>query len=302
MSRDTEKMFKELHKYIEEHSDENRTEADVQRLMNEFIEEYNGNIIADASEKKPETSDDYLEMAYKAYSDKEALKYARQALKLDPNNFDAEVMVIDNKSKDSTSMVKNYANAVRQATEHMKAEGFFDEENIGAFWGIIETRPYMRLRIRYVRELLNCGMIGQAKDEIEEMLYLCEGDNVGSRYYLMHIYVYFEDEQAALDLHKKFDCYDETEMLLPLSMLYYKKGKFTTASKYLRRLNAANKDLKRFLKMYVYMEDDFDGFEMDGAYRPGTIEEFMVEMRDNAFLFIGMESYMEWAWKEVKKF
>lgn len=41
MSKETEKLFKEFHKYIDEHSDENRTEADVERLMNEFIAQYN---------------------------------------------------------------------------------------------------------------------------------------------------------------------------------------------------------------------------------------------------------------------
>ena len=38
----------------------------------------------------------------------------------------------------------------------------------------------------------------------------------------MHLYAYMEDEMHALALHKQFDSYEETQMLLPLAVLYYK--------------------------------------------------------------------------------
>ncbi len=51
------------------------------------------------------------------------------------------------------------------------------------------------------------------------------------------------------------------------------------------------------------MEDElFEGFEIEGAYRPGSIEEFMMELRDNGFLFVNADPYMEWALQQVKKF
>lgn len=303
MSKETEKLFKEFHKYLEEHSDDNRTEADVERLMKEFMEQYNSSIPAFVTEKTAESSDDYLDLAFTADNLKDALKYARKALKLDPNNYDTEVMFIDLKAKDDNDLLQNYAKAVQRATKHMEEEGYFEDEYMGEFWGVLETRPYMRMRGRYVQQLIQCGMIGQAREECKELLRLCEGDNLGMRYVLMHIYVYFEDEDAALALHKQFDSYDETEMLLPLSVLYYKKGDYTKAVKYLRKLNGANKDLKRFLKLILGDENEkFEGFEMEGGYRPGTIEEFMMELQGNGFLFMGMDTYFEWALQQTKKF
>ena len=58
------------------------------------------------------------------------------------------------------------------------------------------------------------------------MLKLCEGDNLGVRYQLMHLYAYIEDEMHALALHKKYGDDEETQMLLPLAILYYKQNQF----------------------------------------------------------------------------
>lgn len=302
MSRETEKVFKELHKYINEHSDESRSQEDIEKLIGEFMGHYNGNIPGPVTRETASDSDDFLELAYEAGNEKDALKYAKQALKLDPYNFEAELLILDLKANDATKLVRDLEKAVVRATEHMREEGYFDEENIGHFWGILETRPYMRMRARFVHGLLVCGMLGRAREECEELLRLSEGDNLGMRYLLMHILAYFEDETSALALHKRFDSYEETQMLLPLSILFYKKGDFTKASRYLLKLNGINKDLRRFLRVVLSGNvDAFDDVEYDLGYCPDSIGELVVEMRDNAFLFIGMENYFEWAYQQIKK-
>lgn len=301
MSRETEKIFKEFHKYMEEHSDENRSEEDLERLTKEFMMHYNANS-ENAAKVAPETSDDYLELAYDADNVVDVLKYLKKALALDPYNFDAEAMLIDMKAKTGTELVQKYAKAVQKATNHMKEEGYFDDEYMGEFWGVLETRSYMRLRTTFLEALIQCGQIGQAQEECKELLRLCEGDNLGMRYRLMHIYAYFEDEEAALALHKRFGSYNETEMLLPLSILYYKKGNYNKASRYLRNLRSANKDLKRFLQMIMRGTlDEFERFKVEGGYRPGTIEELVMEFRDNLFLFTTTDEYMEWAMRQINK-
>ena len=303
MSRETEKLFKELHQYIDEHSGEDRSREGVEKLINSFMAQYNGNLPQPVTEDTAETSDDYLELAFNAETMKDAQRYAKKALQLDPFNFDAEMMTIDLKAKILTDLVQGYAKALPKATKHMEEEGYFDDENIGHFWGILGTRPYMRLRGQYVQALTDCGMLGRAREECRDLLRLCEGDNMGMRYRLMHIYAYFEEEEAALALHKQFDSYDETEMLFPLSILYYKKEDYRKATQYLRRLNRANKDLRRFLKIVSDGDaESLEGLNIDGAYRPGTIEEIFVEVRDNNFLFAGIDPYFEWAYKQVKKF
>ena len=64
----------------------------------------------------------------------------------------------------------------------------------------------------------------------------------------MHIYAFLEREESALELHNKYDSYEETQMLLPLSVLYFKRGDFDKAEDYLKQLCAANKDTKKFFR------------------------------------------------------
>ena len=58
----------------------------------------------------PETADDFLELAEEAESQKEALKYAKKALKLEPENIDAQ-----------TAVAVNSASTVEATLEKLKA-------------------------------------------------------------------------------------------------------------------------------------------------------------------------------------
>lgn len=296
-----EKILKDLDKYLKANADENVSDEATENLINEFMMSYNNRIGSPVTDE-PETSDDYLELAYEARNKKEALKFAKKALALEPYNFDADALVIELKAKNETELVIGYAKAVQKATEYMKKEGYFEEEYIGDFWGVLETRPYMRLRGRFTEILIQCGKMGQACEECRELLRLCKNDNLGIRYQLMHIYAYFENEEAAIALYKHFKSHSETQMLLPLSILYYKKGKYVKAWQYLRKLNSVNKDLKQFMQIFSKgMFEEFDDVELMEGYRPDTMEEFIMEFRENLFLFCTMTAYAEWALQKIKK-
>ena len=301
MSRDSEKFFKEFQKHLDANADKVVSQADVERLLDAFVAQYNGSLPDTLMNPEiAETSDDFFEIALGADSEKEALKYLKKALKLDPYNFDAQSYLIDLTADDFTERVKKYGDAVSKATKHMAEEGYFEDEYIGKFWGVLETRPYMRLRSMYTKLLLVCGRMGQVQRECEELLRLSENDNLGMRHMLMHVYAYFENEEAALALYKKYGDFDEAPIALPLSILYYKKGNIPKALQYLRKVSKSNKDMKKFLKMI--MEDrieDCGDFEVEGAYRPGTLEELIVEYHENLFLFLSAGIYIEWAYKQL---
>lgn len=303
MSRETEKVFKEFQKFLGEDGAKDMTDKELQQKIDEFLSQYNGSLPEPVTPESARTTDDYMELAFMADNQKDALRYAKKALQLDPHNFDAEVFLIEEKTDDFTRLKKDLSKAVERATRYMEAEGFFDEECIGDFWGILETRPYMRLRHRYLQALLECGMFGRAKQECEELLRLCENDNMGVRYQLMHLYAFFEQEEAALALCKRFGGGDDSQMLLPLAILYYKIGDETKAKQYLRRLNNVNKGLKQFLKRVTEGDRSlFDDFGMGNAYQFGSLEELQSEFQENMFLFMGMEPFDEWALQQVKQF
>ena len=154
----------------------------------------------------------------------------------------------------------------------------------------------MRVCYTFFDALISCGMMHRAIDEGQRLLELCENDNLGVRYQLMHLYAYMEDEMHALALHKQFDSYEETQMLLPLAVLYYKLNQFDKAEDYIKRLSAANKDAKKFLRAAAQerLEDYFDQLNPFG-YQPFTMEELLEELMKSSYLFDSVPYFFVWA-------
>lgn len=245
--------------------------------------------------------DEYMELAQKASSKKKKLEYINAALELDPEDLDVAVTKIRITAKDSLEAKAELEGLLAVGNAQMKKGGYF-KYGVGDFWRIIETRPFMRLKHDYMSVLLNCKMMRRAADECEDMLRLCKGDNLGVRYELMHIYAYLEDEAAALKLYNKFNEYEECQMLLPLSILYFKLGDLEKSLAYLKRVAANNKDLKRFLIAVTSGKYDELLSEISPyGYQPNTAGELMAEFSENEYLFRESVSFIWWAKKQIKK-
>jgi hypothetical protein len=79
------------------------------------------------------------------------------------------------------------------------------EEHAGNFWGIHETRPYMRARFAVVEALLKVKTRAAAKaalDHILDMLRLCRGDNMGIRDVAPPIFLRLGQDQECYDFVK----------------------------------------------------------------------------------------------------
>lgn len=75
----------------------------------------------------------------------------------------------------------------------------------------------------------------------------------------------------------------------------------TKATKYLRELQRVNKDTEKFFGSFI--EQDFEEYydEMsEYSYKPFTIEEFIIEMQENGYLFACTPQYVIWAAKKLK--
>ena len=297
MSRETEKVLKELQKFLDAHAEDVADEADVDDLTERFFAEYNQKC-ADQKESAPETADDYLDLAEQATSKKKCVEYLHMALALEPDNLDARLQLITRTTEEALDEQRlALQELLEEADKQMEKTGAF-KEYAGEFWTAPETRPYMRVRYTYFDVLISCGMMRKAIDEGQHLLELCENDNLGVRYQLMHLYAYMEDEMHALALHKRFDAYEETQMLLPLAVLYYKMNQFDQAEDYIKRLAKANKDTKKFLRaaardqLYDYM-DEMSPY----GYQPFTMEELLDELMKSSYLFDSVPYFFAWASK-----
>ena len=301
MSRETEKVMKQLMQYMEAHQDELGDGVDENDLAQRFMAEYNATVQPRNVRTLPQTADDYLELAEDATSKKKKLEYLSKALELEPDNLDAARMTAELNAKKPEDLLAFLSTLIEKGNSLMEKEGYF-QDCMGDFWGVLETRPYMRLRDSYLELLIQCGMMRKAVGEAEEMLKLSTNDNLGVRYTLMHLYAYLENEDSALALHKKYDEYEESQMLLPLAVLYYKKGNFELSLQYLQRLNKANKDTKKFLNAVAHdrVFEYLDTMSPYG-YRPFSIEELVQEYVENHYLFDRGAPFFDWAYRSLKK-
>lgn len=264
--------------------------------MGKNIIEFEENYYDSRTEATARTAEDFLELAEDADSKAQALKYAKMASRLDADNIDAKRMVEELSTEHAYELVKKYQKLIEQGKAIMAKKGYMKEEIIGEYWGILETRPFMRLYGGYVSLLVESGMMRLAAGACEEAIRYSENDNMGLRYTLMHIYAYLEDEKSMLKLHKKYGKQEETQLLLPLSILYYKLADWEKAEEYLDRLVKRNKDTQKFIHaVYSDTLDKYSSRMGSLGYQPFTIEEYIVELSENIYLFETVEGYFDWA-------
>ncbi|WP_052353763.1 tetratricopeptide repeat protein [Neobacillus jeddahensis] len=142
------------------------------------------------------------DLIYNAFQSegKQRYKFAEEALKQNPNCVDAYVILAE-KTKSLEESILLYEKGI-QAGEQDLGKAFFSE-NRGSFWGLIETRPFMRAKLHYAEALSLLGKINKAIQQYEELLELNPNDNQGVRYSLFVAYVdsgHFE--KAAKLLHQ----------------------------------------------------------------------------------------------------
>lgn len=196
MSRETEKMNKALQKFLDANTTEKMTEDEMDILMKIFIKEYNemnANFVLDARTAK--TSDDFYELAKMTEELSLSLKYAKKSLKLDPENLDAAFFIAEIEADSYIDLIERTEKILQHGEKIMIEKEFMDKENIGSFWLMVETRPYMRIKFEYAKFLKECGMLSTAIFECEDMIKLCKNDNLGVRHTLMYLYAVTENNK-----------------------------------------------------------------------------------------------------------
>jgi tetratricopeptide (TPR) repeat protein len=93
--------------------------------------------------------------------------------------------------------------AAVEAGERSLGEKPFREAR-GHFWGIVETRPYMRARRELAMALLGHEQLPEAAAEFVEMLELNPNDNQGVRDYLLGVYLALNDLDGTASLYRQY--------------------------------------------------------------------------------------------------
>lgn len=248
---------------------------------------------------KREQSDDLLFEAYDEPVVAKAIKLAKQALEIYPENIDAENFI----TKFETNAIKKlerYKETLDKEQVKLEKENIFNKGNIGIFWGLIETRPYMRTKHSYMITLMELGRYTEAIKQGEELLELCESDNQGIRYLILGLYAVLERFEECEEIYKRYSD-DSTFMLFPLSIMYYKKGNYKKSKKILKNIQENNEYILEYLtKKSKLTKNKIEKIENEGTYSWGSEAEAYFVLKDYKYLLETVPTFIEFVEREIK--
>ena len=137
---------------------------------------------------------DLMYQAWETRTRQARINLAKRALKISPLCADAYVLLAQESARSVEEAKELYARGVEAGELALGPKTF--KEDVGSFWGILETRPYMRARAGLAQALWTLGSRDEAIAHYRDMLRLNPGDNQGIRYILAAALLEVGDDKA----------------------------------------------------------------------------------------------------------
>jgi hypothetical protein len=142
-----------------------------------------------------------VEQAYEAGSERRRVGLAEEALALCPDCADAYVLLAEH-ARTHKAALDLYEKAVAAGERAIGPRAF--QEDVGHFWGLLETRPYMRARLGLAHALWAAGRRDEAVRHLQEMLRLNPNDNQGVRYTLAGFLLFLDRDDDLARLLRQY--------------------------------------------------------------------------------------------------
>ena len=135
--------------------------------------------VRDASERELFEAQDLMYEAFEAKGAQRAA-LARQALTISSDCADAYLLLAQETAANAEEARELVEQGVAAGERALGPEAF--AEDVGHFWGLLETRPYMRARAALAETLWALGRREEAVEHHRDLLRLNPNDNQGLRY------------------------------------------------------------------------------------------------------------------------
>ena len=260
---------------------------DAQAFMSRLLEEGGGRLPPSEPQSPAERAQALAYQAWESPTDADAAALARQALEIFPDCVDAYTILAETDARSAKEACDFYQKGV-DAGRRSLGEAFF-AENAGHFWGMIETRPYMRAR----QGLADClWAMGQEQDSIahsEALLELNPGDNQGIRDVLLSRYLALGNDAGAERLFRQYEDEGSAAFLWSRVLLDLRRGDQVVAKA----------DLRTAMKCNRHVAGLFTGkrklpAELPATYSPGDRDEAVLYMAAFAEAWLASSDAMEW--------
>jgi tetratricopeptide (TPR) repeat protein len=291
-----EKIMRQIGKKLEslDLTEDELQQIDLAALLNSMA--------APPANTPEEEAQELVYSAYESSDPKKRTTLAKKALKLDPDNVDAHLILADNPATSIFGAVACYRDAVAAGERSLGKE--FMEQHTGHFWGIQETRPYMRA-LECLAGNLHAAAAGQEECEqinlevveiYQKMLRLNPGDNQGIRYKLLYVLIEQWRDDEAEKLYKEYGDDESAWWLYGRALLDYRKQGDTAKSQ--KSLAAAIKYNKHF-PPYILGIKRFPATP-PGHYGVGDANEAAYYMNDSMTAWENTSGAIDWikrTWK-----
>ncbi len=215
------------------------------RIMERMMRQLAADLGDEQPDGKPlDRAQDLMSQAFEA-SPTEQVKLAKRALKMSPDCADAHVLLAEH-ARTAEEALAHYSQGVAAGERALGKKAF--REDVGHFWGVLETRPYMRARQGLAQCLWEAGRHEEAADHYRDMIRLTPNDNQGVRYSLATLLLDLEqnDELQQLLTQYKDDSladWSYTKVLLA----FRRGGESAQTAKLLKQAVKSNKHVPSYL-------------------------------------------------------
>ncbi len=229
--------------------DESGDEVPVidRRMMEGLMAQLGADVGAEESSADPQLRQAQALM-YRAWEETnpaKRLSLAHQALATSPDCADAYVLLAEEEADSLARAADTYRQGVA-AGERALGPVYF-QENRGHFWGLLETRPYMRAREGLANTLWSLQLRAEAVEHFQGLLALNPDDNQGVRYSLLNLLLEADRLVDAAALLKQFKDGMAEWRYTGALLAFHQQGASPAAT---RRLKAALKGNK-FVPLYL---------------------------------------------------
>ena len=254
-----------------------RSEAELperlpdRRAMEGVMRGFLGELLGPAEETPLTKAQDLVYQAFEESDPEKRAELAKQALALSPDSADAYVLLAE-QARTRKEALDLYQQAVAAGERAIGPDAF--REEVGHFWGLLETRPYMRAREGLALTLWTLGRREEAAEHLQEMLRLNPGDNQGVRYTLASWLLDLGRDEELVRLLEQYDEGTSTWAYTQVLLSFRQQGDTPEARKRLKVAQKANKHVPAYL-----LGEESLPSKQPPYYSPGQESEAIIYVR-----------------------
>jgi tetratricopeptide (TPR) repeat protein len=270
-------------------------DIDLATLSAPSSEEMLSDLFGDIEEKTPlKEAQDLIYDAWEVDDSKRRVALARKALEISPDCADAYVLLAEETASSLTDALNLYRQGVEAGERALGKDAF--EEDVGYFWGVLETRPYMRARAGLAECLWASGKHDEAIEHYKEMLRLNPNDNQGIRDLLMPRLIEMERDEEAEALFNEYLDDGMASRIYSRALLDFRKmGDSEISRKSLAAAVKKNKHIPAYLLGRKKMPRSLPEY-----YSPGAETEAVFYTKENLEAWKTTPGALEWLLHQTK--